>query len=223
MEGKIVIPVTISGFTEFIKIAYDTAEEHLSDYGIDPVEFAKVTPLFNEFTSLEALCANAATATKANRDARNQARQTLTVQWRNFLNKEIRLNDVMSVAEKEVFGIVPRDDTRTSPSTPKETGKVTATRTGAFHYDLVVEETVTGKKKRPADSTGSNLYVAISDVNDPAPHRSTFRYEGFSSNCHHTVIFAEDDLAKRAWAYARYSNQHGQEGPEGPLTSFVIN
>jgi hypothetical protein len=223
MEGKIVIPAALSAFTGYIKLAYDTAEQHMSTYGIDPNEFAKVTPLFNAYTSLATLCDNPATATKANRDARKKARKALNAQWRVFLNKEIRLNDAISLAEKEVFGIVPRDDERTKPEPPKEMGEVTVTRTGERQFDAVVEETVTGKKKRPDDATGSNLYSAITEVDAPAPFRNTFHYEGFSSTSHHTLVFPEENLAKRAWVYARYSNQHGQEGPEGPLTSFIIN
>ncbi|MDR2040852.1 MAG: hypothetical protein LBP98_00855 [Tannerella sp.] len=223
MEGKIVIPLSISGFTEFIKLAYGTAEQHLTDYSIDSAEFAKVTPLFNEFTHLEGVCSDPLTASKINRAARNAAREKLETQWRAFLNKEIRLNEAISTTDKAVFGIVPRDETPTRAEAPKEMGQVTAVRTGECQYDIIVEEVVTGKKKRPDDATGSNLYSVVAEREAPAPLRSEFHYEGFSSTCHHKVVFAEKDLARRAWVFSRYSNQHGQEGPNGPLLSFIIS
>lgn len=222
MEGKIVIPASINGFTVYIGIAYETAMKNETLYGIDPNELAKVKPLYENFTSLEALCANPATATKANRDARNIARTALDRQWRAFLNKEIRLNDAISVADKEIFGIVPRDDIRTVPEPPKEIATVTVARTGELQFDATVEEATTGKKKRPDDATGSNLYSAITGVDEPAPQRSAFHYEGFSSTSHHKLVFTDENIAKRAWVFVRYSNQHGQEGPEGPLTSFIV-
>jgi hypothetical protein len=223
MSNKTLIPRTIDGFTTYIKIAYDTAEKNLSAFGIDANEFAKLKPLYDSFIAWQALCADPATATKANRDARNLARHALETQWRVFLNKEIRLNDLMSVAQKEVFGILPHDDTRTPPNPPAHTATATAERMGEEQFDIVVEEATTGKKKLPDDATGSNLYWAVTGVNEPAPLRSTFHFGGFSSNCHHQLVFAETDLARRAWVFVRYSNQHGQEGPEGPLTSFIIS
>ncbi|MDR1676590.1 MAG: hypothetical protein LBR86_09010 [Tannerella sp.] len=223
MEGKIVIPATISGFLGFIKFAYATAEQHMTAYGIDPAELAKVKPLLDEFIRLDAVCADPTTASQINREARKKAQRALNTQWRAFLNKEIRLNDAISLTEKAVFGIVPRDDIRTPAEPPKETGKVTVTRKGERAFDAVVEETVTGKKKRPDDATGSNVYSAVTEVNDPAPPRNTFRHEGFSSTSHHKLLFAYEQLGKRAWVYALYSNQHGQEGEEGPLTSFIIS
>ncbi|MDR1331949.1 MAG: hypothetical protein LBK07_07570 [Tannerella sp.] len=223
MSVKTLIPRSIDGFTTYIEIAYETADKNATAYGIDANEFAKLKTLYNDFMTLQALCADPATATKANRDARNLAWHALEKQWRVFLNKEIRLNDLMSVAQKEVFGILPHDDTRTPPNPPTHIGTATAERMGEVQFDIVVEEATTGKKKLPHDATGSNLYWAVGGVDDPAPLRSTFRFGGFSSNCHHQMVFAETDLAQRAWVYVRYSNQHGEEGPEGPLTSFIIN
>jgi hypothetical protein len=222
MERKTIIPVTISGFTEYIRIAYDTTQKNLNVYQINSADFAKITPLYTAFITQEALCANPATATKGNRDARNAAWKELEKQWRLFLNKEIRLNDNISIADKEIFGIFPRDTTPTAAGVPKETGIVTATPKGYCEYDVVVENAATGKKKHPADATGSNLYSAVAEVGQPAPARETFRFEGFSSNCHHEVRFPEAYAAKQAYLFARYTNPHGQEGPEGAIATFII-
>jgi hypothetical protein len=223
MARKTIIPRTVSGFTDYIKLGYGTAEKYMTVYGIDPNELAKVKPLFDTFVSLESLCANPATATKGNRDARNIAWTALEKQWRVFLNKEIRLNDQISIADREIFGILPHDSIRTPSAVPKNMGTVTVMRTGEGQFDLIVEEASTGKKKRPADASGSNLYAAVTEVGDPAPYRNTFRFKGFSSKPRHTMIFTDEYIAKRVWVYVRYTNRHGQEGPEGPLTSFIVS
>ncbi|MDR1408481.1 MAG: hypothetical protein LBJ23_10640, partial [Tannerella sp.] len=70
--------------------------------------------------------------------------------------------------------------------------------------------------------TGSNLYSAVVEPGQPAPHRDEFRYEGFSSTCHHKVHFPEDYYLKQVYLFARYSNQHGQEGDDGPVSSIII-
>jgi hypothetical protein len=223
MKDKTVIPNTISGFTEYIKTAYDAAVQNEKVYGINPNELAKTTPLYNDFIKQEALCANPVTASKPNRDARNIAWDTLEKQWRVFLNKEIRLNDNISVADKEIFGILPHDEKRTHVLPPKSTGILTITRVGECRFDMVVEDSVTGKKKRPDDATGSNVYSAIVEPGQPVPHKDTFHFEGFSSTSHHTVAFSDEHIAKRAYLFARYSNAHGQEGPEGPVSTIIIN
>jgi hypothetical protein len=223
MKDKTVIPKSVGSFANYIKLGYETAEKCMTVYGIDPKELAKVKPLFDTFVKLESLCANPATATKAYRDARNGAWSALEKQWRVFLNKEIRLNDLIGIADKEVFGILPHDNIRTPPAPPKNMGTVTVMRTGEGQFNLFVEDASTGKKKRPADASGSNLYAAVTEAGNPAPQRSTFRFEGFSSKSRHTMTFTDEYTAKRAWVYVRYTNPHGQEGPEGPLSTFIVN
>jgi hypothetical protein len=222
MDRKTIIPRTLSGFTEYIRVVYDAAQKNVSVYQISTVELAKITPLYTNFLNLEALCANPATATKGNRDARNAARKQLETQWRLFLNKEIRLNDNVSIADKEIFGIFPHDTTSTTAGVPTETGVLTATQKGFCEYNVVVENAITGKKKHPAGATGSNLYSAVAEVGQPAPARGTFHFEGFSSNCRHEVRFPEEYAAKQAYLFARYTNPHGQEGPEGAIATFII-
>ncbi|MDR2120452.1 MAG: hypothetical protein LBP64_06225 [Tannerella sp.] len=223
MKAKTVMPGTISGFAVYIQVAYTTAMVNEVPYGINPNELAKIKDLLSNFTTLQALCTNPSTATKSSRDARNIALKALKSQWRVFLNKEIRFNDAVSVADKEIFGIFPPDDIRTPVLPPKGTGTVTVVRVGEFQFDVIVEDAVTGKKKRPDDATGSNLYSAVVEVGEPVPARSSFHFEGFSSTCHHMITFSDALVAKRAYLFARYSNQHGQEGPEGPVTAIIVN
>ncbi|MDR1381507.1 MAG: hypothetical protein LBJ47_08530 [Tannerella sp.] len=222
MSRKTIIPQTISGFVEYIRNAYDVTMKNINIYKIDAVEFAKITPLYTAFINLEALCANPATATKGNRDARNAAWKALEKQWRIFLNKTIRLNDNISVADREIYGIFPHDSTPTAAGIPAECCEITVSRKGYCEYDVIVENGTTGKKKRPDNAAGNNLYSAVVELGQPAPPRETFRFEGFSSTCHHEVRFGEKYLAKQACLFARYTNPHGKEGPEGPVMSFII-
>jgi hypothetical protein len=205
-----------------MRIAFETAEMSATKFGISPDELAKVKPLYDAFMHLQALCANPETATRAYRDARGEAWRVLEKHWRVFLNREIRLNGLMSVADKEVFGILPRDVTRTPPGEPKGMAQVTVVRMGERQFDVVVAEVATGKRRRPDDAAYSVIYSAIAGAGDPAPPREAFRYMGFSPKYRHAVTFAETEIARRAWIYARYSNRRGQEGPEGPLSSFII-
>jgi hypothetical protein len=222
MIRKTVIPRGTASFTEYIRIAYDTAEKNRTAYNINPGELAKLKPLLDNFIRLELLCINPATAVKVNRAARNAARRTLEKQWRVFLNKEIRLNDAISMVQKAIFCIFPHDTVRTPVSSPKGTGTVTLMRTGERHFIATVKQSVTGKPKCPADAAGSNLYAAITEVNEPAPPHDAFRFMGFSSRCRHTVVFDEKYYVRRAWLYVCYTSRHGQEGPKGPLASVII-
>jgi hypothetical protein len=222
MEGKTVIPRTVSGFAEYIRNVYDVTQKNINVYKINSTEFAKITPLYTTYDNLEKLCANPATATKGNRDARNIAWVALEKQWRLFLNKEVRLNDSISIADKEIYGIFPHDETPTTAGVPTERGELTVVREGYCEYDVIVENETTGKKKRPGNATGSNLYSTVVEPGEPVPHRDTFRFDGFSSKCHHKKRFTENQFTKQAYLFARYTNSHGEEGPDGPITIIQI-
>jgi hypothetical protein len=202
--------------------AYKVTQTNLDLYKINEIEFAKIMPLYTAYDALELLCANPATATRGNRDARNAAWKTLEKQWRIFLNKEVRLNDNISIADKEIYGIFPHDDIPTTAGVPKERGVLTVVREGYCEYDVLVENEATGKKKRPDDATGSNLYSAVVEPGEPTPHRDAFRYDGFSSTCHHKKRFPEEYFAKQAYLFARYTNAHGEEGPDGPVQMIQL-
>jgi hypothetical protein len=75
----------------------------------------------------------------------------------------IWFNTSVSIADKEVFGISPRDDIRTPVRTPTATGNVDAKRRGAFEYEAIVIDEATSKRKLPAYATGSYIYLPISE------------------------------------------------------------
>jgi hypothetical protein len=160
--------------------------------------------------------------TRANRDARNAAWKALEKQWRVFLNKEVRLNDSVSIADREIYGILPHDDKPTKPAVPKERGKLTVRHEGYCEYDIIVEIESTGKRKRPDDAVGSNLYSAVVEQGEPAPPRDEFRFDGFSPKCRHKKCFSENHFARQAYFFVRYSNSRGQEGPDGPIATIRI-
>jgi hypothetical protein len=218
------MPTTIAGFTEYIKIVYPKAQTNLSVYGISPDKFNIITPLYNDFIAKEKLAGNPETATKANREARDVALDKLKKAWRQFLNESIRYNTLVDTADKAIFGITPRDGIRTSPQTPTASGNVDAERRGAFEYECTVIDRQTAKRKLPEHATGSYLYLSITEPGVLPEDISTFRKLDFSSNAHHKLTFTpSSDYGKQANVYARYTNQHGQEGPAGPITTFLIN
>jgi hypothetical protein len=118
------IPRTITGFKEYIEIAYKKASVNLSAYGISPEKFAPITVLYNDYIAKETLAANPDTATKGNREARDEAQEALEKAWRQFLNESVRFNTAVSTADKEVFGISPRDGIRTPSQAPTDTGMI---------------------------------------------------------------------------------------------------
>jgi hypothetical protein len=42
-------------------------------------------------------------------------------------------------------------------------------------------------------------------------------------NAKNQIEFGMEQKAKLAHVYARYSNRHGKEGPEGPTETIIIN
>jgi hypothetical protein len=221
--GKDAIPQTIGGFTVYIKIAYQKASTNLSAYGISPARLAVITPLYNDYIAKDALAANPETATKGNREARDEARKLLEKAWRQFLNECIRFNTLISTADKAVFGISPRDGIRTQAQLPTATGSVTAKRLGAFEYVMTVVEVKTAKRKLPEHAKGSYIYLSVSEPGVLPEDIDTYQRLEFSSGSRHKMRLSPSDLGKQANVYVRYANQHGQEGPAGQIETFIIN
>jgi hypothetical protein len=215
-------PTTIAGFTEYIKIAYAKAQNNLSPYGVNPVKLSEITPLYNAYIQAEEVAANPDTATTGARRTRDEAGDTLKKEWRKFLNENIRYNSAVPPADLEVFGIKERDTTRTPAGIPDVVPALSIRQAGVRRYEIEVLDSVTGKKKKPQYATGSYIYLAITEPGEEPKHDSEYRKMDFSSNCHHVVEFPLEQLAKQANIYARYSNAHGKEGPEGITEAVII-
>jgi hypothetical protein len=217
------IPQSIKGFTEYIKICYQKVSVNLSAYGIPPAKFAIITPLYNDYIAKEVLAANPDTATKGNRKARNEAHNRLEKAWRQFMNECIRFNTSIGTADKAVFGISPRDGTRTPALPPTETGSVNVKRIGAFEYEATVINEKTSKRKLPEHAAGSFIYLAISGPGVLPETIDAYRKMDFSSGSRHKLRFSPSELGKQANIYVRYANRNGKEGPAGPVETFLIN
>jgi hypothetical protein len=217
-----VFPRTITGFTEYIKIAYVKAQLNLSLYNINPEKLTPITPLYNNYIEAEAIAANPDTATTGARRTRNNARKALETAWRRFLNENIRYNSDISASDLEVFGIKERDTTRTPAGIPEVAPALSVRQAGVRRYEIDVLDSVTGKKKKPLHATGSYLYLAVTEVGYTPLHASEYHMKDFSSNCRHVIEFPMEQLARQARIYARYINAHGKEGPEGMAEAFII-
>jgi hypothetical protein len=221
--GKNFIPASIAKFTEYIRIAIKKAMDNLSAYGIPPDALSGILPVFDRYTAAEALAADPDTATTGNRRERDVVKRELELLWRTFLNAHIRYNPQVSEADLEVFGIKRGDGTRTPAGVPDKIPMVTIKRVGAFRFEAHVLDSDTGKPKNPQYATGSYLYVAVTDINVEPLHEDEFHKRDFSSNNKHVLEFLREQTGKEAHIYARYSNAHGKEGPEGPTEAIVIN
>ena len=222
--SKDFIPRKIAEFTEYIGNAYRKAQANITTiYGLPPTALDSVTPAYNRYIAAEAVASNPDTATAGTRRERDTARADLEAKWRTFINAGIRYNELVPVADLEVFGIKAHDDVRTTVGTPTATGLVSVRRTGAFRFEVRVLDAATGKPKHPEHASGSYLYLAVTDIDHTPEHAGEFHKLDFSSTSHHTVTFRMEQIGKMAHIYACYSNVHGKEGPAGPTESFVVS
>jgi hypothetical protein len=221
--GRNFIPAGIAKFTEYIKIAFLKAEVNFMNYGLGPDKLEAVRPAYDRYIAAEEVAANPDTATAGARRERDDAKNALDPLWRGFLNSSIRYNDLVPAADLEVFGIKRPDDVRTPAGIPDAIGLVSLKRVGAFRFEGHVLDSTTGKLKNPLHATGSYLYVAITDMDKEPEHEDEFHKRDFASNNKHVLEFHMEQKGKQAHVYARYSNSHGKEGPEGPTEVVVIN
>jgi hypothetical protein len=221
--GKNFIPASIAKFTEYIKIAFKKAQDNLPVYQVAPDKLEAVRPAYDRYIAAEAVAANPDTATTGARRERDDAKKALDPLWRGFLNANIRYNALVPAADLEVFGIKRGDDVRTPAGVPDAIPTVLLKRVGAFRFEAHVLDSATGKLKNPLHATGSYLYVAITDIDKEPERKDEFRKRDFSSNNKHVLEFLMEQKGKQANVYARYSNPHGKEGPEGSTEVVVIS
>jgi hypothetical protein len=217
------IPRGIAKFTEYIKVAYQKVQTKLSAYGITSQALAVVTPAYNRYIAAEAVTSNPDTATPGARRERDHARKDLESKWREFINVNIRYNVLVPVADLEVFGLKDPDNIRTPVKPPTAVAYTATSRTGAFQFEARVSDEATGKIRLPKDASGSYIYLTVTDIGQTPESPDDFHKLDFSSNAFHTILFRHDQLGKMAHIYARYSNVHGKEGPEGPTETFIIS
>jgi hypothetical protein len=222
MKKKTAIPKGNAKFTEFFVHAYKKVIDTASTYGFAPDKIAVITLSYNAFIEAETVASNPETATSAARQHRDHCHKTLESDWRNFLNENVRFNTLISDVDLAVFGIVDGDDTPTTAGVPTATGTVLATRVGVSSYEIRVLDSNTGKPKNPEHSTGSYLYVAVTEVGQQPAGTDDYRKKDFSSNNKHLLEFTNEQVGKQAHIFARYSNAHGKEGPRGEDSIVVI-
>jgi hypothetical protein len=215
-------PTTNSGFTNYIKVAYNKALTSMTEYGISPDKLEVITPIYNTYIEKAETVANPDSATTGARRARDTVKLTLQSKWRIFLNENIRYNPAVPVADREVFGVRQRSSTRTPVGIPNIVPTIAVRRVGVRRFEIVIFNSDTGKKRKPQFAAGSFIYLAVTDVGQTPKHADEYRRMEFSSSCHHVLEFPLEQLARQAHIYARYSNRHGKEGPQGHTETVII-
>jgi hypothetical protein len=223
MKTKTVIPRAHARFAEYMTNAFHKLIANAAAYGIAPDKLETITEAYHHFMAAEALASNPDTATGGNRHTRDTAHDVLDKLWRAFLSEYIRYNSLVSEVDLEVFGITKGDSTRTPAGVPDAVGMVSVKRVGAFRLEARVLNAATGKPKNPQHATGSYLYVAVTDIDKTPEHADDFHKKDFSSNNKHVLEFPREQIGRQAHIYARYSNAHGKEGPEGPTEKVIIS
>jgi hypothetical protein len=221
MSDDIFPAMPIIDFAEYIEIAYAKAENSLSAYGVSPDKFALIPPLYKAFMQAETAVADPDTATPDARRTRDAARKALMSAWRKFLNKNIRSNPTVSAPDLEMFGITGHDAVRTQPNVPDAVPRLVIRQAGVRKYEIEVINSETGKKKKPRYAAGSVIYLSVTKPDEPQ-HGNEYHKMDFAPTCRHMLEFPPEQLAMQACIYARYTNTHGKEGPEGIVATVII-
>jgi hypothetical protein len=216
------IPQGHAAFTEYMDFCYHKVEINLMPYNIDPTKLPPLTDAYHAFLTAEHTATNPDTATPTAIHERNRLQKILEGAWRTFRNENLRYNAQVSNEDKESFGIKISDGTRHAAGVPTEAGTATPIRRGTCEFEIQVREEKTGKLKNPEHASGSNLYLAIGAIGE-APAFSDYHRVSYESDNTHDLFLRHEDIGKQANVFARYSNSHGKEGPEGPVNTFVIN
>jgi hypothetical protein len=221
-QRRTVIPEAMNDFEEYMDEALGRAREHCALYEADADQLAEIVAVYDAYLAAAAVAYNPATASSEARHERYALQKKLLTLWRAFMMDFIRYNRRVPDADLIVYGVKVKSEAKEKVRTPNVAGAVAIKQLEPLHYQVKVYDQKTRHMKNPANSNGSNIYVAITDLGKSPQSLDEFTKYSFAEDNRHEITFMPVQTGKQANIYACYTNAHDKVGPKGPVSWVVI-
>jgi hypothetical protein len=159
--------------------------------------------------------------TKAQRQAKNDARKETTIVIRTTVNENLRNNPLLTNADFASLNLTIPDTTRTRVPVPDHAPQQNVEKIQHLQHVLRITNPLTpDTKAKPTGVARINVYRYVGTT---APvNIGQYQLYGSATKALFTSEFTEEDVGKKAWYITQYENTRGERGPLSDSVTAVI-
>ena len=228
--GKDYIPQSDADFDIFQDNFIAGVQPNLGDWDIPNAEFSALQDLQTAWNDAWAKAKNKDTRSRADVQAKNDARDTYESGLRKFVKEWLAYNSKVSDAERESLGLTVRDTQPTPSPVPDRAPDITLDEIRHLSHTLRLTDPAnphTQAKPKGVREIEVFRYIVPQKTepkppepqpkNEPSSSPPTdidqYRFVGNATRFLYTVEYTLEDVGKTVWYIARYVNTRGESGP----------
>lgn len=194
--------------------------EKIAQFHWDEDEIGEVLVAIKAF--LTARAAFLADDSSANRSLKNVSMKRAKAAMRSFANTSIRFNRFMRESDKEVFGVVAKDNTYTPVSTPTSRAIIDSIKAlGGFRVEIRFHDELTPTRKSiPYGYNGCLLNFVYLD--ERVTDFKALNHSALMTKSTYVLRLEPDSERKYLSCAARWQNDRGELGPWSDIGHVVI-
>lgn len=207
------IPRTDSGFREWAEAFSSTLNESPETYMLVPAQTQAIVAAVDDFVSKYVLTTKDATRTKITVAAKDDARsvaETMCREIASLIKENLGISDEAKIAA----GVRPLNPSRDPIFCPQTSPILTILGNTPGSQTIIFKDpTQPEKKAKPFGALALQLFLAVTEGDNPAP-LSEAKFHGlYMSSNRISVEFGQNDDGKLATFYARWCGRREEVGP----------
>ncbi|HEY4785644.1 MAG TPA: hypothetical protein VIH57_06330 [Bacteroidales bacterium] len=221
MNNKDYIPDTDTGFDQWQSGLIENAEPNLTAWGIPTEDFTGLKAKQAPWESAFAKSKNLQTRTRADVQAKDDARQNYEKSLRSFVSQWLANNAKVSNADRERLGLTVRSNTRTPSPEPVTRPVATIDFSIRLRHTInFADEATPRSRAKPNGMHGCEIWVKIDG--EAPKDASELTYLATDTNSPYVANFGGKDAGKVAYYWLRWINTRNQPGPWSSTISAMI-
>lgn len=173
------------------------------------------------WTAAYAKASNPTTRSRADVEAKNQARREYEKEWRSMVAGWINNNPLVPTDDRVRMGLSPKDRVRTAVSIPTTAPVAKIDFSARFQHRISFsDETTPTSKAKPAGVHGCEIWMKLDG--DAPTSANQLQYLATDTATPYVVEFDGDDGGKTAYYWLRWVNKKGQAGPWSAPVSAIV-
>ncbi|MGB9562012.1 MAG: hypothetical protein ACPL6C_04275 [bacterium] len=215
------IPRTDAGFDIFQANFIALVQPKLATWGIPATEFDALTALQTEWNSAWERAKNKDTRSRADVQAKREARKAYQSALRKFVRQWIAFNSKVSDADREALGLKVKDVEPTPMPVPDRAPDITVVEIKHLSHKLRLTDPANPHTQ--SKPKGVRAIQVFRYIGESAPEDiSKYQYVGDATRFLFESKFTLKDVCNNAYYIARYVNTRGIPGPWSNVVSAAI-
>jgi hypothetical protein len=214
------IPESDGKFLVWDKKLFAEVELNAAEWNLNPESWAHINPPLIMKYEIALGKAQNQNRGKADVFAKNEARNILKKETRQYVNEFLKYNSQISNDERKRIGLPVYDRKLTPVGTPETLPAVMVKYLAPGVLEFNVTDSKSGRKAKPAGIHGFELKWAILDA---APKKwEQLAYSSFATHTPLRLSFDGEERGKMLYFALRWENTRGVKGPWTEIRNTII-